>query len=346
MIHDDETPTDSTIPPVPPIHLVPDTPIEHELERVTKLLRKDIRAYVTGISRHEARFLVDAYYLMQDQRMRTNEQFRAVGKAGEPNAVLNWLAGQSDVLEREVGKALDYYSADQPLGRWARSIIGVGPVIAAGLLAHIDIEKAPTVGHIWRFAGLDPTVKWKPKTKRPWNASLKRLCWIVGESFVKTSNHERAIYGRIYRARKDLEWARNFRAEFADQAREALETRTFKPDSDAPYWYKGCLTIEDALKIQAADSVLRLSMVKKLAGEPGSGVVMLPPARIHLRSTRYATKIFLAHYQHVAHEMHFKAPPPKPYILTNPSIDPRGVDHVHYIAPPNWPMEDEPDAGA
>src|SRR5581483_161544 len=25
---------------------------------------------------------------------------------------------------------------------------------------HIDIEKAPTAGHIWRFAGLDPTLRW------------------------------------------------------------------------------------------------------------------------------------------------------------------------------------------
>ena len=37
---------------------------------------------------------------------------------------------------------------------------GIGPVIAAGLLANIDIKQAPTVGHIWRFAGLDPTNKW------------------------------------------------------------------------------------------------------------------------------------------------------------------------------------------
>lgn len=56
------------------------------------------------------------------------------------------------------------------------SIHGIGPVISAGLLAHIDIHRAVTVGHIWRFAGLDPSVKWLKKTKRPWNAGLKVLC--------------------------------------------------------------------------------------------------------------------------------------------------------------------------
>lgn len=318
-----------------------DAPKEHELLRVTRLIRKDIRASVTGISPHQARFLVDAYYMMQDQRMRTDLQFRYLGKSGEPNAVLNWLAGQSDVLEREVAKALEYYSGDQPLGRWARSIVGIGPVIAAGLLAHIDITKAPTVGHIWRFAGLDPTDKWLKGEKRPWNASLKRLCWIIGESFVKTKGHNRSVYGPVFQARRDLEWARNFRGEFAAQCDETLATRKFKKGADAPLWYQGCLTQEAAAQILQADAQARLSMVKRLAGEPASGIKMLPPSRIHLRSTRYAVKLFLSHYHHVAHEMRFRAPPPKPYILTNPAVDPRGVDHVHFIAPPNWPMEDE-----
>jgi hypothetical protein len=44
------------------------------------------------------------------------------------------------------------------------------------LLARIDIVKAPTAGHIWRYAGLDPTVRWNKGEKRPWNAGLKVLC--------------------------------------------------------------------------------------------------------------------------------------------------------------------------
>jgi transposase len=66
-------------------------------------------------------------------------------------------------VEREIRKALDLYSDEHVPGVWAKSIIGIGPVIAAGLLAHIEIERAPTVGHIWAFAGLDPTRKWGRK---------------------------------------------------------------------------------------------------------------------------------------------------------------------------------------
>ena len=98
-----------------------------------------------------------------------------------------------------MARALDAYSGGPLAGRWARSIVGIGPIIAAGLLAHIDIKQAPTVGHVWRFAGLDPTLKWTTKTKRPWNGALKRLCWLIGESFTKVSNNPGDIYGKIIR---------------------------------------------------------------------------------------------------------------------------------------------------
>ena len=87
-------------------------------------------------------------------------------------------------MEGQIKRALEKYVDNHPVGSWLTSIHGIGPVIAAGLLAHIDIARAPTVGHIWRFAGLDPTTKWEKKTRRPWNAALKVLTWKAGESFV------------------------------------------------------------------------------------------------------------------------------------------------------------------
>jgi Transposase IS116/IS110/IS902 family len=84
------------------------------------------------------------------------------------------LADQREVLKKQVGRALDAYSGAHPVGVWARPILGIEPIIAAGLLARIDIARAPTVGHIWRFAGLDPTTTWAKGTKQPWNGSLKR----------------------------------------------------------------------------------------------------------------------------------------------------------------------------
>jgi len=267
------------------------------LESVNRLTR-DIRNAAITLSAREARWLVDSYYGLQEDRIRADHQLRALDQNAEPHDVMNWLSGQRETLEKQIARALDAYSGGHPVGLWMRSIHGIGPIIAAGLLAHIDIKMAPTAGHIWRFAGLDPTVKWEPKTKRPWNASLKRLCWIVGESFVKVSGNENALYGQLYKERKAIEERKNLAGDFADQAAAALVAKKWDKSTDAFKHYT--------------------------AGR-------LPPARIHLRAKRWAVKLFLSHLQAIWWEHATGTKPPAPYAMTL-------AKHTHFIPPPNWPM--------
>jgi len=248
-----------------------------ELELLNKLTR-DLRKAAKTLSKQEVRYLVDAYYMMQEDRIRSNNQVRALSESGEPNDVIHWLAQNSRILEDSIKSALDAYSKADVLGEWARSVKGIGPVTAAGLLAHIDLEKAPTVGHIWRFAGLDPTVKWNKKQKRPWNAALKTLCWKIGESFVKQVNREDAVYARFYAERKAQEEENNLLGKYADQAAKGAE-RVGK-DTDAYKFYS---------------------------------VGKLPPAHIHARAKRYAVKLFLSHFHEQGYRLVLKKEPPKPY---------------------------------
>jgi hypothetical protein len=269
---------------------------EQDLEPI-KRLNRDLRQAAKTLTATEARFLVDAYYQMQRDRIRAAHQARTLEEAGEPNQLLGWLFENTAVLERNIKSALGGYSLSNPVGKWAESIIGIGPVISAGLLAHIDITKAPTVGHIWRFAGLDPTVVWKEGQKRPWNGALKRLCWIIGESFTKQSGHKDDFYGKIYIARKAQEEAKNANHDFSDQAATALTTKNWKRDTQT-----------------------------KAAYEQG----LLPQARIHLRAQRYAVKLFLSHWQTVAYRQHYGEMPPKPYVIEH-------LGHAHLIQVPNFP---------
>lgn len=244
----------------------------------------------------EVRYSVDLYYQIQDFRKSAKNQQRASIEPGEPANFLEWTGMSMRMIEDTIKRALDRYSDSDPVGEWAKSIIGIGPVIASGLLAHIDIEKAPTVGHIWRFAGLDPTQEWKKGTKRPWNAALKVLCWKIGESFVKVSGNPNDFYGQFYIARKEQEVARNEKGEFADQAKAKLERFKIGKDTEARKWY-----------------------------EQGK----LPPAHIHARAKRYAVKLFLSHYQHVAYVKRYGVEPPKPYVI---SI----MGHADFVKPPNF----------
>lgn len=257
------------------------------IERLTK----DLRASAATLSAVEARYLVDAYYIMQDQRIRTEGQVRALSGTAEPHSVIEWLATQSRTLENQVKGALDRYTDAHPVGQWMKSVKGIGPVLSAGCLAHIDITRAPTAGHIWRFAGLDPTVTWNKGEKRPWNADLKTLMWKVGESFVKVSGGEEpGYYGLVYKSRKEFEQERNDSGALAEQAKAALAKKNFRADTQAKKFY--------------------------LEGK-------LPPAHVHRRATRYAVKRFLSDLHTAWYWEHYKTLAPLPYVITHGG-------HAHY----------------
>lgn len=251
------------------------------LEPIARL-RKDLREAAGLLSLQEVRYLVDLYYQIQDFRKATANQIRALSANEEPVNVLGWSFDTMRTIEVEIKRGLDIWTDQEPsgMGAWAKRVCGIGPIISAGLLAHIDITKAPTVGHIWRFAGLDPTVEWKPKTKRPWNAALKTLLWKLGESFVKVSSNEADVYGKIWAQRKALEEERNAAGLFSEQAAKGA-ARVGKSTQAYQHYASGKLS----------------------------------PGHVHARAKRYAVKLFLSHWWEEAYRRHYGSVPPSPYAI-------------------------------
>lgn len=263
-------------------------------------LNKEIKENASTLTDDEARYLVDTYYQMQDSRIATNNQLRSATAGSDTfvaeNSALCYIASSFETLENNIKLLLKAYVESKPIGRWLLSITGIGPVIAAGLMAHIDIKKVQTAGQIQAYAGLDPTKSWDKGQKRPWNAKLKVLCWKAGQSFVKVSNNEKDVYGKIYKERKAYEMAKNENGDYAEQAAHKLATTKIGKDTDAYKWYS--------------------------EGK-------LPPAHIQQRAERYAVKIFLSHLFTVWYEMEHGVPAPKPYAEAI-------LNHAHIIAPPNF----------
>lgn len=299
-------------------------------------LNRDVLKALSGraMAPDEARFLVDTYYTFQRYRIRSENQMRSLVGNSEPHEVVQWFGSQFDLLEGEMKKALQGFAQSDPVGRWAMSIYGVGPVIAAGLLAHIKTEvwycmaaaadpsvkacgqrdethdgphefcalrRVQTAGAVWKFAGLDPTSVWKKGEKRPWNASLKVLAtYKLGESFVKVNKREGDFYGKLYLIRKAYEQERNEAGRYAELAKSLLKSRKIGEDTVARKCY-----------------------------EEGK----LPPGHIHQRARRWAVKIFLSHYHHVAYRYAFGERPPKPFAIAV-------LGHAHEIEIPNYPWSD------
>lgn len=259
---------------------------EEEIEAIKLGLKKLYKDVLNSrvnkklsLNRGDIRYLVDLYYQIQEYRKSAANQVRS--SESDPCELVEWINLQTEFIEKKIKNELDDWTDNDPVSAWAKSIIGIGPVLSAGLAAHIDMNIATTVSKIWRFAGLDPTSKWEKNKKRPWNARLKVLCWKIGDSFVKVSGNEKSFYGKTYRERKEFEVAKSESGERAEIAKAALETnRRFSPEHKAIY---------------------------------KSG--KLPPVQLDLRARRKAVKLFLSHWFDVAYKNHYKKDPPTPWAI-------------------------------
>ncbi|MBI4145234.1 hypothetical protein HY493_03435 [Candidatus Woesearchaeota archaeon] len=309
----------------------PDDPGEPPFELFERL-KKDIREAALTLTVEEARYLVDAYYQRQEARKRGENQCRAQDR--EPNRVLTWLADNDRRVETAIKGILGAHAERFPVGRWALAQYGIGPIISAGLLAHINIEKAPHVGHLWSFAGLaaGQDKKWTKGTKRPWNARLKVIMWKCGQSWLKFSGRPQCYYGHLYLERKTLLWEQNLAGKFQDAAGEKLERFKIGETTDARKWYTGCVTADAAHAWLEGGRESENGRTKIAFRAPGSGTIMLPPAHIDARARRWVVKLFLSHWHEVAFFVHFKKLPADPYVLSilghADRIEYPGVDEV------------------
>jgi len=245
-------------------------------------LSKDIKKAALTLDVDELRLIIDNYYTIQQQRVRSGNQRNMMSKTKEPHELFNWYESQFDVVEKEIKKILQYYTLNHPVGQWMNQQLGIGPVVSAALLAHIDIEKAPTVGHIYSFAGLVSSIKWEKGQRRPWNARLKTICWQAGQGFIKNSNKDNSFYGRLYRERKEWETEQNELLAFKDLA-EVRKSQVGKNTEAYKYYSIG----------------------------------NLPPAHINARAARFAVKMFLSHLHEYWYEWHYKKPAPAPYVIAH-----------------------------
>lgn len=245
------------------------------------------------LGRDEIGYLVEQYYEIQKARIRAGNRASSLEKRGEPVHLMTHYEKHLRALEGRTAAILRAWCREDDVSSWALEVYGIGPVLAAGLAAHFRLAKSPSPSSFWRFAGLDPTCVWGTGEKRPWNATLKVLCWKIGQSFIKVSGRPQSLYGRLYRERKVAEVAKNEAGAFKETAATTLASKKFR-ESDTKKSYEAGL---------------------------------LPAGRLDLRAQRYATKIFLAHYWECAWRLANPGKePPRPYVLEHGG-------HVHKIDP-------------
>jgi len=278
--------------------------LEELLEKASigggNITKRDLKGI--EITSTEARFLVERYYDMQKARIATGNQKFANEQNETESGILKLIVQSYRDMEDLIRKILDIYVDSHPVGQWLKSIIGIGPVLAAGLLAYIDMSKAQTAGAIWKYAGWDVGYK-RPKrgVKQDYNPKFRTLCWKIGDCFIKCQNNKNDIYGHLYKEKKEWYIEKNEAGGFADKAAYELSLKNYKTTSE-PYKYYS-------------------------EGK-------LPAGHINAMASRFAVKIFLSHLFEVWYKYeHNGEMPPKPFVEEH-------MGHVHIIKAPNMEIID------
>lgn len=331
-------------------------PFLQDLDAVSELT-KDLQNATKLLSAREVRYLVGLYYQCQAYRIATGNQNISLKKSAEPHALIEWALGNFKTLEHNIVRVMDKYTKTTLAGRWQRSITGIGPVIAAGFIGHFDVKKAPTAGHFWRYAGLDPSIEWIGK-----KGAEDLVARIVGtgrtaitaehiaQCATATNRNPRTLLTQV----KD-DKGKITRASLTS----ALSKRPWNPELKTLCWKVGESFVK--VKNNSNDFYGKIYAIRKekeakwndegkyaeqaaakmrkfnITAEPTRSIYLsgkLPPAHLHERAKRYAVKLYVSHLHHVMHleEIGFLPPPPRPYIVEHgghthiiPVPDPAGI---------------------
>jgi hypothetical protein len=333
-------------------------------------LNKDLKEASRLLGAQEARWLVDTYYSIQKLRVASGNRVKG-SDVIEPTSVLVWNHSNLKILEKDLKTSLGLFAESYTLGRWLLGICGIGPVLAANILSTFDIRNCTTAGQWWRFAGLDPSLKWSSSDK-----AKELVAQVMGTR--KTVTHaDIAICGEHL----------NRPAQSIIKAHNMLKSKKKKTDTEAPKpppltkrvdlekalavrpWNdrakKTCFLISDQIVRQQERPAGRFygyiyqsrkayetenNKTGKLAEQAkaslkrvGKNTVtgkanakgMLSDGHIDRRARRYAVKVFLSHVHAQAYHDYHGADAPMPYAFT----DRCEGNHRHYIDRPDHVVE-------
>ena len=156
-----------------------------QIEVISKLsMDKSLKtSFAKYPSKEEARYLVDIYYQTQAKRIAIEGQLRSLHqgfdndlkgskKSTENKTFLDWYYTNAVIEEDNIRKALEIFSDNNYLSRWAKQVKGIGAVISTCLCAMLEIKEEPDgstkmhAGSWWNYCGLNDN-------NRPWLSSVQ-----------------------------------------------------------------------------------------------------------------------------------------------------------------------------
>ena len=311
-----------------------------------------------GVAGHsnatEARTLIDLYYGIQDYRKAIDNQRRAMDQGadtGITHEALDFIAPQIEAIENNARAWLEAYINSHVMWPWFAAVDGIGPILAAGLVAHLGSRPVPTtVGKWHRYAGLDPSQQWlkAEELRALWNQvtgdieqRVRAIAAIVGRDPATVLRDATTNFrtGETKSLTKDGALKSLARIPY----NRPLKTLCWKVgdqfvklgDSQKAFYavfYRQRKAIEIARNLKGERAELA---AKTLAEKPTHAQKaiyaqgQLPDGRLDLMARRATVKLFLSHLHELWYRMENDGQlPPRPFAFTI-------LHHTDYIPPPH-----------
>lgn len=376
------------------IRLLNDTSVDYDKEgstikvkNVTKT-KKLVDLYVKEPTREEARYFADLYYQVQDFRIAVLNQISAIDRGQDQDdkthkdgkqrknknlidtpatmAFRHHLLKQLITIETDIKTALSDYSDRIPMGKYAKQIVGIGPVFATVLCSGLDIpdkDQLPkdrqkyVVGNWISYVGLNdnnrPWIKSDEEARSLVNESIEENAGIIDDDAVrilcakthwtyehyydfccdrKTGKFKGFTKENLVKATKLVPYNKNLKKTMYLIGQSFQKVQN-KPNSLYGYLYKQRLQYEidrneAGYNKEYAENALKKKNYSK-STETYKAYIKgkCPKGQLINRATRHTVKIFLNHLFEFEHLEKFGEPAPIPYAFT--------IDGVHkdYIEP-------------
>ena len=330
--------------------------IEKEKAKQTHLQELDY------VSKDLIRFWVKLFYETQRLRIITSNFVRD-SKQNElvKNAFIHDAKDYATV-EYNIRKQLEQVCKSQEVGRWLLGITGIGPALAASLLANFDITKANYGSNFVSYAGL-------ADNQRPWlgveksrailDEILDGRTTITDEDVMEYSARVKWKYEVLYAgaySEKTGKWSKTNLIKTAAKIPYNKELKSLmfniacsfeyqksRPQSVYGRILRERLTYENIMNERGkykeqAEAIIAMGKIGKDTESYKSYVQgKLPDGHIRLRAFRYVNKIFLNHLFVEMYRVEYGKNPPRPYIIDHSD----GQHNV--IIPPEVPYSPIPE---
>lgn len=156
---------------------------------------------------------------LQKSRIAFSNRISAVERgtdtvSDQARAILEKWHARFEELEKEADKDIAALVGDNAIVQELTALKGIGSLLAAKIVAMIDIHRAPTTSALWRYAGYAAIdgERERPKAgeKLHYNIRLKTTLYLVATSFLRCGSPYRAIYdsSKEYYTINRTEWTK------------------------------------------------------------------------------------------------------------------------------------------